>query len=48
MKNLFVVLSFQLLRQQQDGLKHLIQIVKDDSHDLQLMENSLQESSHRR
>lgn len=38
----------QLLKQQQDGLKHLIQIVKDDSHDLQLMEQSLQESSHRR
>ncbi|XP_056011625.1 nuclear pore complex protein Nup54-like [Ostrea edulis] len=35
----------QLLKQQQDGLKHLVDIIKDDSQDVQLMEQNLDASS---
>ncbi|KAK3099683.1 hypothetical protein FSP39_007976 [Pinctada imbricata] len=31
----------QLLKQQQEGLKHLVDIIKEDSHDLQLIEENL-------
>lgn len=41
----WVVFFFQLLKQQQDGLKHLVDIIKDDSQDVQLMEQNLDASS---
>ncbi|XP_071087037.1 nuclear pore complex protein Nup54-like isoform X1 [Haliotis cracherodii] len=38
----------QLLKQQQDGLNHLIQILKDDASDLHLIESSLADTQTRR
>ncbi|XP_061189372.1 nucleoporin p54-like [Saccostrea echinata] len=35
----------QLLKQQQDGLKHLVDIIKEDAQDVQLMEQNLEASS---
>ncbi|XP_078325734.1 nuclear pore complex protein Nup54-like isoform X2 [Crassostrea virginica] len=34
-----------LLKQQQEGLKHLVDIIKDDAQDIQLMEQNLEASS---
>ncbi|XP_060083541.1 nuclear pore complex protein Nup54-like [Ylistrum balloti] len=37
----------QLLKQQQEGLRHLIQIIKEDGQDLQLIEQNLETPSRR-
>ena len=41
----FACFFFQLLKQQQEGLKHLVDIIKDDAQDIQLMEQNLEASS---
>jgi len=39
---------FQLLKQQQEGLTHLIDIVKEDIQDLNVIEQGLVDTSTRR
>jgi hypothetical protein len=38
--------SFQHLKQQQEGLSHLISIIKDDLEDIKLVEHGLNETIH--
>lgn len=35
---------FQILKQQQEGLQHLIDIIKEDATDLQLIEQGISKS----
>lgn len=39
---------FQHLKQQQDGLSHLISVIKDDLEDIKLIEHGLSDSGHMR
>lgn len=37
---------FQHLKQQQEGLSHLISVIKDDLEDIKLIEHGLSDSGH--
>lgn len=39
---------FQHLKQQQEGLSHLISVIKDDLEDIKLIEHGLSDSGHMR
>ena len=39
------LLSFQLLKQQQEGLQHLIDIIKEDTQDMNLIDQGLADAS---
>lgn len=42
----FLSCHFQHLKQQQDGLSHLISVIKDDLEDIKLIEHGLSDSGH--
>lgn len=44
--NCRLYLCFQHLKQQQDGLSHLISVIKDDLEDIKLIEHGLSDSGH--
>lgn len=44
----FCVSFFQHLKQQQEGLSHLISVIKDDLEDIKLIEHGLSDSGHMR
>lgn len=41
-------LTFQHLKQQQEGLSHLISVIKEDLEDIKLIEHGLSDSGHMR
>lgn len=41
-------LAFQHLKQQQEGISHLISVIKDDLEDIKLVEHGLSDGGHMR